>query len=143
MSYSSVLQIASKGDLGAGATSGAFAPVALVNGVSTIASNKIYLEEGAWLLSKTISFTTNADGTTEVGVLELTMYNEDGAVQPQTIIWNGTTAGAYASGTYPFIKTDISLCPSNASNEFQAQVTWFGVGSPPSVSVVLRATKII
>lgn len=143
MSYSSVLQIASNGDLGAGKSSTAFAPVVLASGVPAFASNRIYLEQGVWALDKVIQFTTNGDGTTEIDSLVLTMINELGNVSTNTLIWNGATAGAYASGSLPFQTTDIALCPSTASNEFIAQITWTGAGSAPSVSVVLKATKII
>jgi len=143
MSYSSVLQIASNGDLGAGKGSGAFVPVVLATGVSAVASNRLYLEQGVWSLDKTITLTTNGDGTTEIDSLVLTMLNELGNVSINTIIWNGATAGAYPSASLPFQTTDIALCPSTASNEFIAEITWSGAGSPPSVSVLLNATKIV
>jgi len=143
MSYSSVLQISSNGDLGATKSSVAFAPVGLPSGIATTVSNTIYLEQGVWALGKTISFATNGDGTTEIDTLVLTMINELGNIQVQTLIWNGATAGAYASGTLPILRTDISLCPSLTSNEFTAQLTWTGSGSPPSATVLLQATKIV
>ena len=143
MSYSSVLQIGSNGDLGATKSSVAFAPVVLATGVASVVSNTISLEQGVWMLGKTITLTTNADGTTEIDSLILTMINELGNTQTQTIIWNGATAGAYPSGTLPFIRSDISLCPSLNSNEFTAQLTWNGAGSPPSAQVLIQTTKIV
>jgi hypothetical protein len=143
MSYSSVLQVGSNGDLGANKTATAFAPVVLASGVPSVVSNTISLEQGVWSLGKTLTFTTNGDGTTEIDSLVLTMTNEVGFIQTQTLIANGATAGVYASNAFNFVRSDIALCPNLNSNEFTASLTWVGAGSAPSASVQLQATKLV
>lgn len=143
MSYSSVLQIGSQGDLGATKASVVFAPVALVSGVATPISNTLYLEQGIWSLQKTITFTTNADNTTEIGSLIVVTTNEIGNINTQTLIANGVTAGAYPSETLTFNITDISRCPNYTLNEFVASITWTGAGSAPTCSCLLTAVKLV
>ena len=143
MSYASVLQQTSNGSLGAFKTTGAFAPVTLVNGVSTTASNRIALELGFWLVQVRVSFKTDADDTTEITDVLVTLLNEVGNINQNTIIWNGSTAGAYLEQTQIYNYMSYADATAEGLNEFLAQITWTGAGTAPTASIILNAWKLI
>jgi len=143
MSYSSVLQVTSNGDLGAFVTSGAFADTPLVSGAITPVSNTIALELGVWALNVRLQFTTNADDTTEIQSLISQSINEAGLQNTNTLIWNGETAGAYVGFTKIYNYWSVIVASATGNNEFTQNVTWTGVGSAPSANVILNAYKLI
>jgi hypothetical protein len=143
MSFSSVKEVISNGSLGAFATSGAFVSIPLVSGVASTASNVIALELGVWALNSRVEFITNADDTTEIESVVVTSLNEVGNVNNNTIIWNGSTAGAYNGATRVYNYTNIITATSNTLNEYSSQITWIGAGSAPSANIILNATKLV
>jgi hypothetical protein len=143
MSYASVLQQSSNGSLGAFKTTGAFAPVALVSGVPSVVSNRLALELGLWMLQVRVSFATNADDTTEITDVLVTLLNEVGNLSQNTIIWNGSTAGAYLSQTQIYNYMAFADAEAVGLNEFLAEITWTGAGSAPSASIILNAYKVV
>jgi len=143
MSFASSKQVSSNGNLGAFVTTGAFAPTALVSGVASTVSNTIALELGIWSLQTRVQLTTDGDDTTEIESVVVTSLNEVGNVNNNTIIWNGSTAGAYNGATRVYNFSNVIEASSDTLNEFYSQVTWIGAGSALVANVILTAYKIV
>jgi len=146
MSYASILEIVTYGELGNQRTSSAFAPVALDNNFYTTISNNVNLDYGAWLLTTSITITPNADNTSIITRLQMNnrqvVFNS--AKYTQSLIWNDAGSVAYTGGTSVIFTTQSIIIISNPDRgAYNTDLFWLGGGTPPTASAVITATKLI
>jgi hypothetical protein len=145
MSYASILEIGTYGQLGEQRTSLAFAPVALDNNFYTIVSNNVNLNYGAWLLTTNITLTPNGDNTSVISRLQMTnnqvVFNT--AKYTQNLIFNDSGSVAYTAPSTIFTTQAIIIISNADRGAYNAQLYWLGGGTPPTATATITATKLI
>jgi hypothetical protein len=145
MSYASILEIGTYGELGNQRTSSAFAPVALDNNFYTIVSNNVNLDYGAWLLTTNITITPDLDNTSVISRLQMNnrqvVFNT--SYYTQNLIFNDSGSVAYTAPSTIFTTQAIIIVRNADRGAYNAQLYWLGGGTPPTASAVITATKLI
>jgi len=145
MSYASVVEIGTYGELGNQRTSLAFAPVNLDNNFYTVVSNNVNLDYGAWLLTTSITLTPSGDNTSVISRLQMTnnqvVFNT--AKYTQNLIFNDSGSIAYTAPSTIFTTQAIIIISNADRGAYNTQLYWLGGGTPPTASAVITATKLV
>lgn len=145
MSYASVVEIGTYGQLGEQRVSQAFPPVALDNNFYTVVSNNVNLNYGAWLLTTNITITPNGDNTSVISRLQMTnnqvVFNT--TKYTQNLIFNDSGSVAYTAPATIFTTQAIIIISNADRGAYNAQLYWLGGGTPPTATATITATKLI
>lgn len=145
MSYASVVEIGTYGELGNQRTSLAFTPVALVNNVYTVVSNNVNLDYGAWLLTTNITIIPNGDNTSVITRLQMVnnqvVFNT--TKYTQSLIFNDSGSVGYTGANVIFTTQAIIIISNADRGAYNTQLYWLGGGTPPTASAVITATKLV
>ena len=143
MSAKSNREIASIGGTGDVITRPAPPAVTLATGVPSIISQRLYVQQGVYLIQVNVTFTA-PDATTTIGKLVLTNTNEIGSIQNFTLIANSTAGStAYPAGSLNFVATGTLVATTTGTNELISSLTWTGAGTAPTASAVINAIKVV
>jgi hypothetical protein len=145
MSYASVVEIGTYGELGNQRISSPFAPVALDNNFYIPISNNVNLDYGAWLLTTNITITPSVDNTSVISRLQMTnnqvVFNT--TKYTQNLIFNDSGSVAYTAPQTIFTTQAIIIVSNADRGAYNTNIYWLGGGTPPTASAVITATKLI